>query len=160
MGRPRAGSERASLQSSARGIGRTGRQCKPMKGKSMRIRTVVAVAGTLLAIGVHPAIAQEGGGKPASARPGIHIARPLDADPRLNVRVTLSCKLETVERSLALLSKLTGIGMQCPDPEISATMISFRYQSVPLREVCDSLSALRGWRWKLDTRKNWLLTPS
>jgi hypothetical protein len=135
----------------------------------MGVRFVLALSAVMLLLWLDPATAQEtkpdSNTKPVSQLPlfltprGSAVATSLDTDPRLKVPVTIQHRSESVAKFLTALSKLTHVKMQTTDSEISGALVSFHYTSVPLCDICDSLT-LHGWRWKRDKNKTWLLCPS
>lgn len=124
------------------------------------IKSACAIAGiTLIGMSVgtrsNAQVTRSSSNRPGS--PGAQAANVLDSDARLKLKVTIERKNTTIEKAFSVLSKLTQVKMQAGEPEIAISPVAFRYNSVSLKEIFDSLAVLHGWRWKRDSNKVWIL---
>jgi hypothetical protein len=119
-----------------------------------RYRTILPLIGIGLCVPVQGGLCQQtphNGQTTRSANPSSVTAGkfgPLDNDPRLLIRVSLSSEATTIDRALYALTKRTGVKLIAEGNEVGPTRCSFRYHEIPLKELLESIAALRRFAWE------------
>ncbi|HZP82198.1 MAG TPA: hypothetical protein VFB21_11205 [Chthonomonadaceae bacterium] len=113
-----------------------------MKAKQPRRTATWGALGCLCLCSI-AAGAQSSGNSKGSAN-----SNPLENDPRLNVRVTVARKRITVADALRELRVRTSVKLEAEGNEVVPAFLALGYQSVPLKDILDSIAATHDWMWK------------